>query len=165
MLQCVKQHSLDLSRLVCVTTDGVPAMTGEKKDAALLLVHHCEAAGHTQSIHKVHCILDQEFLCSMSANLTDLLSIAVKVVNFILSSSLTHSQFSVMTDEVNAHYGNLLYFWDVRWLSQEAMLFRVCDLQQEIALSLIKRTSHVLITFPAHNGLFAWFCSQAPLRT
>ncbi|KAG0716588.1 General transcription factor II-I repeat domain-containing protein 2A [Chionoecetes opilio] len=90
VLQCVKQHSLDLSRLVCVTTDGAPAMTGKKKGAASLLVRHCEAAGHTQPIHKVHCIIHQESLCSKSANLTDVMSVVVKVVNSILSRSLNH---------------------------------------------------------------------------
>ena len=64
MLQCVKQYFLDLSRLVYVTTDGAPAMTGEKKDAASLPLHHYEAARHTQPIHKVHCIIHHEFLCS-----------------------------------------------------------------------------------------------------
>ena len=56
-----------LSRLVCVMTNSVLAMTGEKKGAALLLVRHCEAAGHTQPIHKVHCIIHQESLCSKSS--------------------------------------------------------------------------------------------------
>ncbi|KAG0721741.1 General transcription factor II-I repeat domain-containing protein 2 [Chionoecetes opilio] len=136
VLQCVKQHSLDPSRLVCVTTDGAPAMTGKNKGAASLLVRHCEAAGHTQPIHKVHCIIHQESLCSKSANLTDVMSVVVKVVNSILSRSLNHSQFQALTDEVNAHYGDLLYFCEVRWLSHGAMLSRVCDLQQEIATFL-----------------------------
>ncbi|KAG0723767.1 General transcription factor II-I repeat domain-containing protein 2 [Chionoecetes opilio] len=136
VLQCVKQHSLDLSRLVCVTTDGAPAMTGKKKGAASLLVRHCEAARHTQPIHKVHCIIHHESLCSKSANLTDVMSVVVKVVNSILSRSLNHRQFQALTDEVNTHYGDLLYFCEVRWLSHGAMLSRVCDLQQEIATFL-----------------------------
>ncbi|KAG0715324.1 General transcription factor II-I repeat domain-containing protein 2 [Chionoecetes opilio] len=136
VLQCVKQHSLDLSRLVCVTTDGAPALTGNKKCAASLLVRHCEAAGHTQPIHKLHCIIHQESLCSKSANLTDVMSVVVKVVNSILSRSLNHCQFQALTDEVNAHYGDLLYFCEVRWLSHGAMLSRVCDLQQDIATFL-----------------------------
>ncbi|KAG0729770.1 General transcription factor II-I repeat domain-containing protein 2 [Chionoecetes opilio] len=103
VLQCVKQHSLDLSRLVCVTTDGAPAMTGKKKDAASLLVRHCETAGHTQPIHKVHCIIHQESLCSKSANLTDVMSVVVKVVNSILYHSLNHRQFQALTDQVTAH--------------------------------------------------------------
>ena len=85
MLQCVEQYSLDFSRLVCVTTDGAPAMTGQKKGAASLLVRHCEAAGHTQPIHKMHCIIHQEALCAKSANLVDVMSVVVKVVNSILS--------------------------------------------------------------------------------
>ncbi|KAG0727706.1 General transcription factor II-I repeat domain-containing protein 2A [Chionoecetes opilio] len=135
VLQCVKQHSLDLSRLVCVTY-GAPAMSGKKKGPASLLVRHCEAARHTQPIHKVHCIIHQESLCSKSAKLTDVKSVAVKVVNSILSRSLNHRQFQALTDEVNAHYGDLLYFCEVRCLSHGAMLSRVCDLQQEIATFL-----------------------------
>ncbi|KAG0708050.1 General transcription factor II-I repeat domain-containing protein 2 [Chionoecetes opilio] len=142
VLQCVKQHSLNLSHLVCVTTDGAPAMTGKKKGAASLLVRHCEAARHTQPIHKVHCIIHQESLCSKSANLTDVMSVVVKVVNSILSRSLNHRQFQALTDEVNAHYGDLLYFCEVRWLSHGAMLSRVCDLQQEIATFLHQKNLH-----------------------
>ena len=60
MLQCVEQHSLDLSCLVCIMTDGAPAIVGQHKGATSLLVCRCEAAGHTQPIHKVHCIIHQE---------------------------------------------------------------------------------------------------------
>lgn len=93
VLLCVDQHSLDLSRLVCVTTDGAPAMVGEKKGAASLLVRHCEAAGYTQPINKMHCIIHQESLCAKSANLVGVMSVVVKVVNSILSRSLNHRQF------------------------------------------------------------------------
>ena len=65
----------------------------EKKGAALLLVRHCEAAGHTQFIHKVHCILHQESLCAKSASVVNVMSVVVKVVNSILSRSLNHCQF------------------------------------------------------------------------
>lgn len=61
------------------------------------------------------------------------LSVVVNVVNSILFRSLSRPQFQALTDEVNAHYGDLLYFCDVRWLSHGAMLSRVCGLQQEIA--------------------------------
>ena len=44
LVQCVEQYSLDFSHLVCVTTNGAPAITGQKKGAASLLVRHCEAA-------------------------------------------------------------------------------------------------------------------------
>ena len=106
MLKCVEQYSLDFSRLVCVTSDGAPAMIGQKKGAALLLVRHCEAAGHTQPIHKMHCIIHQEALCTKSANLVDVMSVVVKVVNSILSRSLNHHQFQALVDEVDVQYGD-----------------------------------------------------------
>ncbi|XP_076054499.1 general transcription factor II-I repeat domain-containing protein 2-like [Oratosquilla oratoria] len=80
VLQCVGQHSLDISRLVYVTTDGAPAMFGEKKGAASLLVRHCEAVGYTHPINIMHCIIHQESLCAKSANLVDVMSVVVKVV-------------------------------------------------------------------------------------
>ncbi|XP_050714143.1 general transcription factor II-I repeat domain-containing protein 2-like [Eriocheir sinensis] len=120
VVQCMEQHSLDLSLLVCVMTDGVRAMIGEKKGASLLLVRHCEAAGHTQHIQKVHCTIHQEALCAKSANLVDVMSVVVKV----------------LVDKVNVHSNDLLYFCEVRWLSRGAMLSRVCELQQEIATFL-----------------------------
>ena len=96
---------LDFSRLVCVTTDGAPAMIGQKKGAASLLARHCEAAGHTQPIHKRHRIIHQE---AKSANLVDVMSVVVKVVNSILSRSLNHRQFQAQVDEVDVQYGHLL---------------------------------------------------------
>lgn len=133
VLQCVEQHSLNLSRLVCVTTDGAPAMVGERKGAASLLVRHCEASGHTQPIQKMHCIIHQEALCAKSANLVEVMSVVVKAVNYILSRSLNHRQFQSLMDEVEENYGDLLYFSEVRWLSRGVMLSRVWDLRQEVA--------------------------------
>ena len=82
VLQCVEQCSLDSSRLVCGTTDGAPAMIGQKKGAASLLARHGEAAGHTQPIHKMHCIIHQEALyAAKSVNIVDVMSVVMKVVN------------------------------------------------------------------------------------
>ena len=55
---------------------------------------------------------------------------------FIFSRSPNHRQFQALTDEVNAHYGDLLYFSEVRWLNHGVMLSCMCDLQQEIVIFL-----------------------------
>lgn len=112
VLQCVEQHSLDLSCLVCMTINSSQVMIWEKS-AASLLVHHCEAIGHTQPIHKVHHIIHHEALYAKSGNLVDVISVVVKVISSILSCSLNHCQFQVLLDEVNVHYNDLLYFCDV----------------------------------------------------
>ena len=79
VLQCVEQCSLDSFRLVCGTTDGAPAMIGQKKGAASLLARHIEAAGHTQPTHKMHCIIHQEALYAKSVNIVDVMSVVMKV--------------------------------------------------------------------------------------
>ncbi len=43
-LKCAAEMGLDLSRLVAVTTDGAPAMVGQKKGAASLIVQKKGAA-------------------------------------------------------------------------------------------------------------------------
>ena len=105
VLQCLEQYSLDFSRLVCVTTDGDPATIGQKKGATSLLVRHYEAAWHTQPIHKRHRIIQQD---AKSANIVDVMSLVVKVVNSILSRSLNHRQFRALVDEVDVQYAHLL---------------------------------------------------------
>ena len=74
-----------------------------EKGAASLLVRHCKAVGH-----KMHWIIHQEALCAKSANLVDVMSVVVKVVNSILSRSLNHRQFHALVDEVDVQYGDLL---------------------------------------------------------
>ena len=108
VIQCVERYSLDLFRLVCVTTDGDPATIGQKKGATSLLVRHCAAAGRTQPIQKMHCIIHKEALRAKSAKLVDVMSIVVKVVNAILSRSLNHRKFQALVDEVDVQYGDLL---------------------------------------------------------
>ena len=136
VLQCVEQYSLDSSRLVCVTTDGDPAMIGQKKGIASLLVRHYEAAGHTQPIHKMHRIIHQAAMCAKSANLVDVMSVVVKVVNSILSRSLNHCSRHWLTRSTCSTAICFKYFCEVRWLGRGALMSRVCDLQKEIATFL-----------------------------
>lgn len=61
--------------------------------------------------------------------LIDVMSVVAKVVNSILSRSLHHHQFQTLMDEVNKHYGNLLYFSEV---VGPCCYVCVCDLQRRI---------------------------------
>ncbi|XP_076054448.1 general transcription factor II-I repeat domain-containing protein 2-like [Oratosquilla oratoria] len=63
-------------------------------------------------------------------------------------------------DEMNVYYNDLLYFCEVRWLSREAMLSCLCDLQQEIT------------TFPRQKNLLhadkfsdPWWLARLALLT
>ena len=50
------------------------------------------------------------------------MSVAVKVVNFVLVRGFNHRQFRDLLMEADAQYGDLLYYCEVRWLSRGRML-------------------------------------------
>ena len=109
------EMNLDLSKLSGVITDGAPAMVGEKKGFVALLQNHI---GIDKNITKLHCIIHQEALCAKSLNLKDIMAVVVKTVNFILSRGLNHRQFQEFLKQIEAEYGDLTYFSNVRWLTR-----------------------------------------------
>ena len=61
LLQCTNRMSLDLSKLVSITTNGAPAMIGKNKGAVALL-QHLEDIRLNNKIKKIHCLIHQEAL-------------------------------------------------------------------------------------------------------
>ena len=134
MLQCTNSMSLDLSKLLSITTDGALAMIGKNKDAVTLLQKHLEAFGLHNKITKIHCLIHQEALCAKTTNLKSVMNTVS--VNVILSHKLNHRQFRELLLETENHYSVILHFCDVCWLSRRAMVARVYELRNEIATFL-----------------------------
>lgn len=111
-------------------------MTGSQKGFASLLVKHCHDLGCTQEIHTLHCIVHQGALCAKSATLTGVMTIVIKAVNLVLSRALNHQHFKSVLEEVDAQYGDLLYYCEVHWLSRGRMLQRAYELCEELATFL-----------------------------
>ena len=55
---------LPLSKLVGLTTDGAPSMTGKENGAVSLLKKHLRESKFEQDILTVHCVIHQEALCA-----------------------------------------------------------------------------------------------------
>jgi len=62
----------------------------------------------------------------------DVVRDVIKIVNDIRSKALSHLQFKVLLDEMDAQYGDVLYHQEVRWLSRGKVLRRFFDLRDEI---------------------------------
>ncbi|VVC42655.1 Hypothetical protein CINCED_3A023023 [Cinara cedri] len=60
------------------------------------------------------------------------MDIVIKTVNLIRSRALSHRQFSTLLNEMDAQYGCLLYYSEIRWLSRGAVLQRFFNLLNEI---------------------------------
>ena len=90
LLQCTNRMSLNLSKLVSITTDGAPAMIGKNKGAVALLQKHLEDIGLNNKTTKIYCLIHQEALCAKTTNLKSVMDTVVKAVNMILSHKLNH---------------------------------------------------------------------------
>lgn len=106
-------------------------MSGKREGAVAHIRKEAAAVGNTE-VMQYHCILHQENLCAKSLGFADVMKDVVKTVNFIRSHGLTHREFQNFLKEVDAAYGDVPYFTEVRWLSRGKVLKRVFDLREEI---------------------------------
>ncbi|KAK2811156.1 hypothetical protein Q5P01_000277 [Channa striata] len=106
--EAVEKMGLKWDKLCGVTTDGAPAMTGERKGmASTVCVKVKESGGEAV---RMHWIIHQE----------------------ALSRGLYHREFQAFLSDVDAEYGDVLYHSDVRWLSRGSLLQRFYSLRSEI---------------------------------
>ena len=97
-----------------------------------LLKSDAEECGNTKMM-AFHCINHQENLCKNSfSSFQPVMTVVIKVVNFIRSKGLNQRQFQQFLSDLNAHYGDLLYYAEVRWLSRGKMLHRRFSLRDEV---------------------------------
>ncbi|KAK2839523.1 hypothetical protein Q5P01_013263 [Channa striata] len=125
--EAVEKMGLKWDKLCGVTTDGAPAMTGERKGmASMVCVKLKESGGEAV---RMHCINHQEALGAKTYQLGDVMNTVVKTV--IRARGLYHREFQALSD-VDAEYGDVLYHSDVRWLSRGSLLQRFYSLRSEI---------------------------------
>ncbi|KAK0141946.1 General transcription factor II-I repeat domain-containing protein 2 [Merluccius polli] len=126
----IDKMGLKWDKLCGVTTDGAPAMTGERKGMASMVCAKMRESGGEAV--KMHCIIHQEALCAKTIQLGDVLNTVVKTVNIIRARGLYHREFQTFLSDVDAEYGDLLYHSEVLWLSRGSMLRRFYSLRSEI---------------------------------
>lgn len=137
--------SKDLKILDCISicTDGAANTTG--RHAGLVAIMKQVAP----NIQGTHCMIHREMLASknMSAELNQVLTIAVKTVNCIKSSALNSRLFAILCDEMGFTHKTLLLHMKVRWLSRDRILKRLCELREEIIIFLSRKNGNVFQYF------------------
>ncbi|XP_076864060.1 general transcription factor II-I repeat domain-containing protein 2A [Brachyhypopomus gauderio] len=126
----IENMSLPWDKLCGVTTDGAPAMTGERNGMASMVCRKVREAGGEAV--KLHCIIHQEALCARAAQLGNVMATVVKTINLIRSRALNHREFRTFLSDIDAEYGDVIYHTDVRWLSRSSVLQRFFSLRSEI---------------------------------
>lgn len=115
------------NKLSAVCTDGANVMVGKRNGLIGLLSQHID-------VPSFHCIIHQQALFAKHLCLNDVMKICVQIINKIRGGhhSLSHRKFKNFLKEVEADYGDLLLFTEVRWLSRGRSLERFFELRGEI---------------------------------
>ena len=85
-------------------------MVGRVNGVVALIEKERLAAGTKAKLFKTHCIIHQEALCAKSLKMQTGMSVVVKTVNLVRKQDLNHRQFQHILLEMNAEYGDLLYY-------------------------------------------------------
>jgi len=134
LCDCIDRHKLHWDKLVSITTDGAPSLTG--KNVALVKKVNDEVSGMYpgRKVIPLHCNIHQESSCKSVLHVKHVVDPAVKAVNHIRSKGLNHPQFLSFLDDMESEHTHIIFYNSVRWLSLGKMLRRVWDLQKDILI-------------------------------
>ena len=123
---------LEWEKMCGVCTDGAPAMLGSKSGFQTRVKEKAPNAKGT------HCMIHRYALASktLPVPLQDVLSSVIKIVNFVKGSALQTRLFKQLCKEMGSEHESLLFYTQVRWLSNGNVLRRVFEMREEIQLFL-----------------------------
>ena len=120
--EILSDYKLPKDKLISVSTDGAPNMTGVNVGLVALLKET------VPQLIGFHCIIHQEALCAKisSQYLISVMDSVIAIVNFIRGNALNHREFvDFAGDDVILHT-------DIRWLSKGKVLDRFISLLPKI---------------------------------
>ncbi|XP_076741560.1 general transcription factor II-I repeat domain-containing protein 2A-like [Maylandia zebra] len=154
----IENMKLPWSKLVNVTTDGSPNLTGKNVGLLRRIQNKVKDENSDQDVIFLHCIIHQESLCKSVLQLNHVVNPVVKLVNFIRARGLQHRQFIAFLEETDADHQDLLYHSRVRWLSLGKVFQRVWELKEEIGVFLERQGK--TDEFPELSNK-SWMCDFA----
>lgn len=129
---CLDMLGLKWDKLVGVTTDGCPNLTGKNVGLLKRMQDKMTEINPVQKLIFLHCIIHQEVLCKTVLKMKHVVEAVTKTVNFIRARALNHRQFVAFLEENEIEHGDISYHCTARWLSLGKVLKSVWDLRDQI---------------------------------
>ena len=130
--KCVTEMKLLWDKLVGLTTDGAPAMFGQKSRVEVRVQEKMQEENCAGQLTIYHCIIYQESLCGEALKMEHVMTTVTRVVNFIRAKRLNDRQFNSFLEECGSEYADVPYHTEVRWLSRGKVLNRCFELCEEM---------------------------------
>ncbi|XP_060870180.1 zinc finger MYM-type protein 6-like [Metopolophium dirhodum] len=137
----IKKIQLNWENCVSVCTDGAASMTGKYSG----VVSRIKNVANLHFVH-IHCIIHRQHLVAkkMSPDLNEVLTEAVKIINFIKCNALNSRLFLILCEEMGSEHSHLLMHVEVRWLSRET---NELDIDSNIKITIENHLQSLYDTF------------------
>ena len=143
LCDCFDRNKLHWDRLVSVTTDGAPSLTGNNVGLVKKVDDEVSGMYPCRKVIPLHCIIHQESLCKSVLHVKHIVDLVAKAVNYIRSKGLYHRQFLSFLADIESEHTHIIFCNNVRWLSLGKMLRRVWDFPNEILIFLEMKEASV----------------------
>lgn len=110
-----------------IITDGALSVTSEQSGLATPKSNKVSEEGGKAV--KRHCIIHQQVLCAKHLQYEHVMKLVITTSNDIRSRALCQHQFQPFPSEIHVHYGDVVYYTDVQWLSRGSALSRFYSLK------------------------------------
>lgn len=159
VMHSLEKSQLCLDKLVSITTDGAPSLTGKHCGLIKRINDKIQADYPLHKVLLFHCIIHQESLCKSRLDFKHVVDPVVQAINVIRSRGLNHRQFRDFLLDMDSDFSDVLYHTNVRWLSLGNVLKRVWELKEEIAVFF--EMKHIVCDFSTKTRNTEWMSDFA----
>ena len=136
VMHSLEKSQLCLDKLVSITRDGAPSLTGKHSGLIKRINDKIQADYPLHKVLSFDCVIHQESLCKSNLDFKHVVDPVEQAINVIRSRGLNHKQFRDFLRDIDSEFSDVLYHTKVRWLSLRNLLKRVWELKEEIVIFL-----------------------------